>query len=203
MLLRTLQRASTVRLASAAPLRPSLASAQTTVRYIFSSAAKKKDPYNLLNVPRTATAKDIKLAYFREAKKCHPDLNPNDAQATIKFRGLTEAYEILSDPTRRAELDSAGSSSRFWQQTSSPPPPHHEEEVFSSVLGDATIVKDAFQLYVRDLHGEFVFARESAARGEWRNVWQVVVKRKGLVFGLSRDRKARKPTPRQSRRRKS
>ncbi|OQR92066.1 hypothetical protein ACHHYP_04102 [Achlya hypogyna] len=181
MLLRSLQRAAILGRPTA--VRPSVSNATHTVRYIFSTNARS-DPYKLLNVPRTATAKDIKLAYFREAKKVHPDLNPNDQQATRKFRELTEAYEVLSDPTRRAEADSGAdkaSSSRFWQQHTEP---HHDEQVFSSVLDDATIVKDAFQLYVRDLHAEFVFARDAAARGEWRSVWRVVRERKGLIFGI-------------------
>ena len=50
-------------------------------------------------------AKEIKLAYYKEAKKCHPDLNPNDAKAKEKFQELSKAYEILSDEKKKRAYD--------------------------------------------------------------------------------------------------
>ncbi|OQS05509.1 hypothetical protein THRCLA_02376 [Thraustotheca clavata] len=173
MLLRTIQRLHR---------GPSIVNVHASMRFIFSQS-HRHDPYKILNIPRSATAKDIKLAYFREAKKCHPDLNPNDPHATTKFRNITEAYEILSDSTRKANFDS-GKEETTHSYSSRHTPPHHEEQVFNSVFDDASVVKDAFKLYVDELHGEFVFARDSASRGEWKNVWQVVKERKGIVFGV-------------------
>ena len=50
-------------------------------------------------------AKEIKLAYYKEAKKCHPDLNPNDKKAKEKFQELSKAYEILSDEKKKRAYD--------------------------------------------------------------------------------------------------
>ncbi len=52
-----------------------------------------------------SAAKEIKLAYYKEAKKCHPDLNPNDAKAKQKFQELSQAYEILSDEKEKRAYD--------------------------------------------------------------------------------------------------
>jgi DnaJ domain len=70
----------------------------------------KDDLYTILGVSKTATAKEIKLAYYKEAKKCHPDLNPNDKKAKEKFQRLSKAYEILSDDSKRRQYDYAGYS---------------------------------------------------------------------------------------------
>ena len=43
------------------------------------------------------------MAYYKEAKKCHPDLNPNDAKAKEKFQDLSRAYEILSDEKKKRQ----------------------------------------------------------------------------------------------------
>ena len=61
--------------------------------------------YNVLNVKETADAKDIKSAFYEQSKKLHPDTKPDDDQAPEKFRELLEAYEILSDPTKRKKYD--------------------------------------------------------------------------------------------------
>lgn len=59
------------------------------------------------------------MAYYKLAKKYHPDLNPGDATATQKFRSVTEAYEILSDPAKRKNYDQYGSSSNSSSSSSS------------------------------------------------------------------------------------
>ncbi len=62
---------------------------------------QKRDYYVILNVPRDASADEIKRAYHKLALKYHPDKNPNDDIAAAKFREATEAYEVLSDDTQR------------------------------------------------------------------------------------------------------
>lgn len=66
-------------------------------------------PYELLDVSKTATASEIKMAYFKAAKKSHPDLNPGDKQAQERFQRVAAAYELLRDPERRRRYDSSSS----------------------------------------------------------------------------------------------
>ena len=72
-----------------------------------------QDPYDVLGVSKSASAKDIKAAYRKLAKKHHPDQNPNDAKAKDRFAALNQAYEIVGDEKNRGafdrgEIDAAG-----------------------------------------------------------------------------------------------
>ena len=64
------------------------------------------DPYSVLGVSKDASAADIKKAYRRIAKDCHPDLKPGDAEAEAKFKAAAAAYDLLKDPDTRARYDS-------------------------------------------------------------------------------------------------
>lgn len=66
------------------------------------------DFYELLGVPRTADAQQIKKAYRALARQYHPDANPGDAQAEEMFKAISVAYEVLSDPDKRAQYDQFG-----------------------------------------------------------------------------------------------
>src|SRR6056297_3754688 len=70
----------------------------------------KKDYYELLGVDRDADQKDIKKAYRKLAKKYHPDMNQDGKDTSEKFKEISEAYEILSDPDKRARYDQYGHS---------------------------------------------------------------------------------------------
>ncbi|NLD82739.1 MAG: molecular chaperone DnaJ [Clostridiales bacterium] len=70
--------------------------------------ATKRDYYEVLGVDKNASAEDIKKAYRKLAKECHPDLHPNDKQAEERFKELNEANEVLSDPEKRARYDQFG-----------------------------------------------------------------------------------------------
>lgn len=63
------------------------------------------DPYSLLGVAADSPATVLKSAYRRAARKCHPDKHPGDPSAKERFNRLREAYEVLSDPGRRREID--------------------------------------------------------------------------------------------------
>ena len=72
--------------------------------------AAKKDYYEILGVDRDASQKDIKKAYRKLAKKYHPDMNKDDPETSDKFKEISEAYEILSDPDKRERYDRYGHS---------------------------------------------------------------------------------------------
>jgi curved DNA-binding protein len=66
------------------------------------------DYYKILGLEKNATEDDIKKAYRKLARKHHPDLNPNDKEAHIKFQQINEANEVLSDPEKRKKYDEYG-----------------------------------------------------------------------------------------------
>ncbi len=68
----------------------------------------KRDYYEVLGVDKNATEADIKKAYRKKAKECHPDLHPNDKDAEERFKELNEANEVLSDADKRARYDQFG-----------------------------------------------------------------------------------------------
>ncbi|XP_031722558.1 dnaJ homolog subfamily B member 9a isoform X2 [Anarrhichthys ocellatus] len=73
----------------------------------------KKDYYDILGVPRDATERQIKKAFHKLAMKHHPDKNKNP-DAEVRFREIAEAYETLSDETKRREYDQFGDTSAYF-----------------------------------------------------------------------------------------
>src|SRR6478735_4161194 len=70
------------------------------------------DYYKILEIDKNASDADIKKAYRKLARKYHPDLNPNDANAKKKFQQINEANEVLSDSEKRKKYDKYG---KDWQ----------------------------------------------------------------------------------------
>lgn len=70
--------------------------------------AAKRDYYEILGIPRTATEEEIKKAYRKLAFQYHPDRNPDNKEAEEKFKEISEAYQVLSDPEKRALYDRYG-----------------------------------------------------------------------------------------------
>ena len=72
-----------------------------------------KDYYAVLGVGRTAGVDEIKQSFRKLARKYHPDVNPGDKNAEARFKEVSEAYEVLSDPDKRKKYDQFG---QYWQQ---------------------------------------------------------------------------------------
>ena len=72
-----------------------------------------KDYYQTLGVSKGASQKDIKQAYRRQARKHHPDVNPGDRGAEVRFKEINEAYAVISDSEKRQKYDQLGAN---WQQ---------------------------------------------------------------------------------------
>ncbi|MBG1243802.1 DnaJ C-terminal domain-containing protein [Nostoc sp. UIC 10607] len=77
------------------------------------AATDFKDYYAILGVSKTATPEEIKQAFRKLARKYHPDVNPNNKQAEARFKEVSEAYEVVSDPDKRKKYDQFG---QYWKQ---------------------------------------------------------------------------------------
>jgi DnaJ-class molecular chaperone len=118
-------------------------------------AVKFKDYYEILGVPRTAPADEIKRAYRKLARTYHPDINPEDPTAEDKFKELNEAYEVLSDPETRKRYDELGPS---WQAGADFTPPPGWEQVRTEFgdrfgRGRASNFSDFFETLFGGMHG--------------------------------------------------
>src|ERR1700745_3433931 len=82
---------------------------------------KFRDYYEILGVARNAKEDEIKKAYRKLARKYHPDLNPNNKQSEEKFKEIQEAYEVLSDATKRQKYDQLGANWKNGAEFTPPP----------------------------------------------------------------------------------
>ena len=93
-----------------------------------------KDYYKILDVSDSANQEDIKKSYRKLALELHPDHNPNDPASENKFKEITEAYGVLSDPTKKQEYDRFRSDYLSGRTTSSSRFRYSQEDIFSSMF---------------------------------------------------------------------
>ncbi|WP_420613203.1 molecular chaperone DnaJ [Candidatus Spongiisocius sp.] len=123
------------------------------------------DYYRTLDVERDASRDEIKRAFRRLARESHPDANPDDPTAEARFRQVAEAYEVLSDPERRARYDRGETldPGGFFQGASS------LDDLLRSVFGDSglfgTVTREPRVNRGRDVRVNVVLTLEEAAFG--------------------------------------
>jgi len=114
-------------------------------------ATGNRDYYEVLGVERNASDEEIKKAYWDLARKWHPDVNPNDSSAEAKFKEINEAYQVLSDPQKRARYDRYGHEDGVaggaWSQDFGGFDPFGS--IFDAFFGASTFTHAAY----RDPHG--------------------------------------------------
>ena len=93
-----------------------------------------KDYYKILDVSDSANQEDIKKSYRKLALELHPDHNPNDPASENKFKEITEAYGVLSDPNKKQEYDRFRSDYLSGHTTSSSRFRYSQEDIFSSMF---------------------------------------------------------------------
>lgn len=153
------------------------------LRTLFGAApGGSEDLYGILDVSRSASQRDIKVAYFKLAKKYHPDLNPESKDARVKFHRVAAAYEVLGDATKRHEYDVTGhmDNEQHFKESSSGATTAADDfaqEIFQKVWQDLGL-----QEYVETLSNDASTAVEAARHGDYSFAWSFVKERKGLIL---------------------
>lgn len=142
-----------------------------------------KDYYKSLGIDKNASADEIKSAYRKLAKKYHPDANPGDKNAEAKFKEVSEAYAVLSDPQKRATYDQVGSSAFDGSQGSAYNAADFDfSEIFKSAFGGGF---GGFEDLFGDFFGGGSSRANSAVKGN--NVFaQVQIDLLEAIFGCKK-----------------
>lgn len=134
------------------------------------------DYYKILGVDKSATQEDIKKAYRKQARKLHPDLNPDDKEAERKFKELNEANEVLSNPENRTKYDKYGENwkhgeeyEKAQQQQRRQYPGGDAGGAFSGAdFGEGEDVSDFFQNMFGGAGGGFGKSTRGSASGKFK-----------------------------------
>lgn len=160
------------------------------------------DYYQVLGVPKTATAEQIRKAYKKIARENHPDVKPGDTAAAERFKQAAEAYDVLGDPDKRKQYDQYGEA--FRHMRGGPPPggepfpgggfrgagPIDLEQIFGGAVDLEDIFGPAFGRGARrprarrgaDVHSEITVPFQLAATG---GAYDVTIQRNGTPQRLS------------------
>jgi len=131
------------------------------------------DPYRILGVPRGASPEDVKRAFRRLALQYHPDRNPDDPVAEARFKEITAAYELLSDPVRRFQFDRFGN---VFSRGGSPP--------FDADAGD---IREMFDRLMTEAFGSNPFRNLGRSRQGEDLRYNVSVTLGEVASGASRE----------------
>ena len=138
------------------PLDTLLGACPTLTSGIESKTMEYKDYYKILGLERSASADEVRKAYRKLAMQYHPDRNPGDKQSEEKFKDINEAYQVLSDPQKKARYDQLGSAYSNWQQRGGGPGDFDWSQWFSGQPRGGTRVEYSGNL--DDLFGQGVFS---------------------------------------------
>ncbi|MCX7606033.1 MAG: J domain-containing protein [Bacteroidia bacterium] len=130
---------------------------------------RKKDYYAVLGVSRDADTETIKRSYRRLALQYHPDKNPGNKEAEERFKEISEAYEVLSDPDKRRQYDLFGNVGGA-QSTGRDPFSQMVEEVFESFFGGGRQTRRPTAIAGEDIRITIELNLEEIARGTSREV---------------------------------
>lgn len=142
--------------------------------------------YERLGITPPSNEKDIKLAYFKRAKECHPDLHGDKKKR--EFQELSQSYQVLSDPSKKAEYDLFGNqdvdTDHYGKEsgggTTSPMEEREASEVFKAVFRELGVSQ-----YLDDLEFDVKSAYNKArTTGDYQPFWNLLKERKGLVLGF-------------------
>jgi len=137
------------------------------------------DLYELIGVPRGAGLDEIKRAYRRLARRYHPDINPGDRAAALRFRVVADAYEILADPERRRQYDAYGLTATviegtttfgfegfdFSMESANGPSASTFGDLFADVIHESVGKAAEARVDGADLHASASISFEDAVRG--------------------------------------
>lgn len=161
----------------------------------------KRDYYAILGIDRTADETTIKKAYRKLAKKCHPDMNKDDPNAEQRFKELTEAYAVLSDPKKRKMYDQYGTAefeegeNPFWRATSGSSGRQYGgyrtyqynqenmDDIFGDIFGDIFNERNGFRggkKRGKDVYADIAISFEEAVFGCEK---RIMVQDPGATYG--------------------
>lgn len=136
------------------------------------------DPYDVLGVSRLADDKELKRAFYKKAKKYHPDLNRSSNPEM--FKKVAWAYELLTDPQRRGNYDTFGFDTNQQNKKATHDMKYtHAEELFMRVFQELG-VND----YVKEVTSDFKTSLHAARHGDYSLIKDFAKERKILIGGL-------------------
>lgn len=159
---------------------PSLVPNDTSFLFQYNAARHfstfQNDPYRILGVSMAATEKEIKQAFYKLAKEHHPDMSHDHSKKQAdKFKQIAWAYEILSDPVKRTQYDTTGSTDNTHSSASM----KEAEDLFSQVWRDLGVAD-----YFKEVQADAGTALHAARHGDYSLLWDFVKERKVLLSGI-------------------